>query len=194
MTDINPILRAPIFLRENIRLIAGSAILVWIGMITYWLLDPPEDRLASGAVELVSVILGLILGHRAYRLEVIQPIGTAFGVAWRIGLVWVVLAALGESVTGDALVTMSSFPLLLLAFIVMIAGGFILGYMAGVFWSGVRKIEPQNLIAILLALAGIVLTIFFGSRNLEQQNEQIKQLKEQVEQLTEKNNSKGTSL
>ncbi len=51
-----------------------------------------------------------------------------------------------------ALVTMAVFPLLLLAFIVIIAGGFILGYLAGAFWIGVRNMPPQNLISIIAIL------------------------------------------
>lgn len=201
MTDVNQILRAPIFLTKNITIIAGSAIIVWIAMTISWRPDPPQPEGGWSFAVLIGVILGLMLGHRAYRSNVAQPIGTAFGVAWRIGLVWVVLAALAESVTGDAIVTMSFFPVLLLAFMVIIAGGFILGYLAGTLWNGVSNMSPQNLMVMFLSVTGIVLTIYFGIRSSgeterrveekrqeEQQNELIRQLEEEIERLQKRNN------
>lgn len=198
------IFRAPIFLTKNIGIVSSSAVIVLGGMIMYWGLDKPEDSWGLGVVTLSSIILGILLGYRAHRLNVVRPIGTAFGVAWRIGVVWIVLAAFAESVADPpAIATQASFPLLLLLFIVIIAGAFTIGYMADVIRSGVANMSVQNLTFLILALAGIAATLFFGVRSVdlrengqkrseEQQSERIKQMEEMIKLLQKQNeNAEG---
>ena len=150
MTDINHILRVPIFLRENIRIIASLTILAWAVTILFWQVHP-QPFTGWGVASWIGAILGLILGRRASQSLVAQPIGAAFGVAWRISFVWVVLAALAENGEGEiqsAPFTMPYFPSLLVAFIGVIAGGFILGYLAHTLWlwSGVSKTHDRRTI------------------------------------------------
>ena len=149
MKEINHILRVPIFLRQNIRIIASLTILAWVLIVWSWQLKPPEPVTGWGGASWIGGILGLILGFRASQSLVAQPIWAAFGVAWRISVVWVVLAALAEGGKGEiqsALATMPFFPSLLVAFIGMIAGGFILGYLVHTFllWIGVSKTHDRR--------------------------------------------------
>ncbi len=178
MTDINHILRVPIFLRENIRIIASLTILAWVVTIWFWQVQSPEPVTILfwqvhlqpftgwGVASWIGAILGLILGRRASQSLVAQPIGAAFGVAWRISFVWVVLAALAENGKGNirsAPFTMPFFPSLLVGFIGVIAGGFIIGYLAHTLWLWSDRARPemswQEIVHLLGAIAAI-LTIF----------------------------------
>ena len=149
MTDINHILRVPIFLRENLTIIASLTILAGVVIAWSWQVKPSQHITGWGGASWVGVILGLILGHRASQSLVAQPIWAAFGVAWRISFVWVVLAALAERGEGEiqsAPITMPFFASLLVGFIGVIAGGFILGYLAHtlLLWSGLSKTRDRR--------------------------------------------------
>ena len=204
MTDINHILRVPIFLRENIRIIASLTILAWAvtilfwqvqspGPVTilFWQVQSPGPVTGWGVASWIGAILGLILGRRASQSLVAQPIGAAFGVAWRISFVWVVLAALAENGKGEiqsAPFTMPFFPSLLVAFIGVIAGGFILGYLAHTLWSGVSRMSLQEIMRMLATLLGaiaasiVIFQFLWPSNSREVQQPEAKQSEQREEQ------------
>ena len=163
--------RAPVdasgVLRANTKIVVGSAIVVWCGMSAYWVYDSLMSEIGIAITFLTSMILGVVLGYRAQRLVGVRPLAAALGVAWRIGIVWVVLAAIIEYVTTDhtATLTINKFPEILLPHMFLLAIMFIIGYGAGVVRSSTAKMSTRDIISVigaLISLAGLIATIVFG--------------------------------
>ena len=121
-------------LKANTKIVVVSAIVVWCGMSAHWAYKPlvkiqTLSELGVGIALLTSVFLGAVLGYRAQQLDGVRPVGAALGVAWRLGFVWVVLAAITEhAITGTAEITAHQFPKTLLPHMLLIVVMFIAGY------------------------------------------------------------------
>lgn len=211
MAELTHLFRAQIFLRAQIKIVAASTVILCLGIAAFWGPDPDQtNRLLEeqmqewlGIGAIIGVILASLLGYRAHRSALLQPIGAAFSVAWRIGVVWVVIFALAEfGVVGNAVRTVTTFPLILFSFILVIASGFMLGYLANPLWSNLKRMSPPKVagrdwmtafgsaIVIIAALVGLVLDIqnlnFFKRREqvtIESLEKQVKKQQQQIEKL-----------
>ena len=167
MVDLNHLFRAQVFLREQMKTITGAAIILWLGILAFWEYvpeDQPHGWVGLGLI--ISMILAPRLGHRAYWSEVPQPIGVAGSVAWRIGFIWTMLIMLAEAaLAGSALRTAEDFPLFLLSFTFVIAGGFMLGYLANKLLSEAQTMSGRDwftLITSLVVIIGTAFNIYFN--------------------------------
>lgn len=183
-----------LLLKQRTRIISTAGVVLAL-MLSCWYMDSPGETYVIGAVGVVSLVLSLVLGYAAYRSAIMHPLGMACGVAWRLGAIWIVLAAFAEaSITGGAFLTVRLFPILLVILIGIIGGGFTLGYLAGALRSGVYPVSRQTLITVLFSLLGIVgsvgSAIILAPEDKQQSiREDITELRELVEKLlTEQGN------
>ena len=96
----------------------------------YWSLPQWIEPEAISAAAMVTIFLSFSLGRTARQLGI--GIGrAAFGVSWRIGCIWVVLAAIVESIVSsnhDAATTVIRFPFLFVPTVVISEIAMLLGY------------------------------------------------------------------
>ncbi len=115
------------------------------------------------------------------------------------------LAVLAEyAVTGSqtAIETMGRFPFLFFSSIGAIWSSFLLAYLVGAIWSGLANMSVQNLIHLFLGVAGIVVTVFFGTcgdfgedtrRSPEEQQSELPQEQNKKDDAQEEPVTKGES-
>lgn len=139
------------------------------GIALFWMLAPPSDAQAFYATLLLcSVAVGGSLGYRCCAEPQGQTLWSlAYPVSWRIGCIWVVLAALVESALTDGTVifTLNNLtPYVFLATLLTTAA-FIVGWVLRAVVAGasaVVKFEPLArgewlaVIGIILAVIGII--------------------------------------
>lgn len=169
MADLTHLFRAQVFFREQIKVIAGSAILLWFGVLLLWELDSPgADRLLLVTAEqmqgwwglgaIIGVALTLLMGYRAHQAALSQPIGAAFSVAWRIGVIWGLLFAFAEAgLVGNAVRTVTTFPIFLFSSTIFLAGGFMLGYLANAIWSRAKEASWREWLTAVAYAVGTIL-------------------------------------
>ena len=127
----------------------------------YWMLPIGPDILAVYMAIGITTILGLALGYRAQSLAV-RPFTAAIGVSWRIGLAWVLLAAVVEFVVTDftASMTMNAFPIIFLPTLTILVPTVLAGYVAGIIrhkatWAVVMR-DVVPIVALLISVVGLL--------------------------------------
>ena len=91
-------------LSENTVIVFLAAIILMGAAVLFWTLEVGPDISGIYIGICTTTILALILGYRAQSLGA-RPFRAAYGVAWRIGAAWVVLAAIAEFATTDLTAT-----------------------------------------------------------------------------------------
>ena len=98
----------------------------------YWSLPRWYEVGPISLAALVTVVLSFLLGRSASQLGI--SIGrAAFGISWRIACIWVVLAAITEtliSVNFDAAATVTRFPMLFVPTIIVSEVAMLIGYVS----------------------------------------------------------------
>ena len=151
-------------LSENTVIVFLAAIILMGAAVLFWTLEVGPDISGIYIGICTTTILALILGYRAQSLGA-RPFRAAYGVAWRIGAAWVVLAAIGEFVATDltATVTVNIFPVIFIPTVVIVAPTLLIGYVLGIVWHKAtwevirRDILP--IVGILIAVAGLLATL-----------------------------------
>lgn len=96
----------------------------------YWKLPDWVEAGPISLAALVTSILSFLLGRSARHLNI--GLGrAAFGVSWRVGLIWVVLASIVESLMSlefDTSITVNWFPVLFIPTVIVSEVAMLVGY------------------------------------------------------------------
>ena len=171
-TDGTKKVNASSLLRENIRLVVGSAFIVVVGMALFSL-PPPCDLTRRGwgllLVVLATLILGGVLGRRAQKSDRGLSFKMLIGVAGRIGAIWLVLIEcaeygvtyLGPSLAGSFPTTSTSvehYPIILVCTMVIVIVGFLCSYYAADVARRVWvKMSDRHHVAVVTLAAALTL-------------------------------------
>ena len=96
----------------------------------YWTLPNWVEAGPISLAALVTILLSFLLGRSARHLNI--GLGrAAFGVSWRVGLIWVVLASIVESLMSlefNTSVTVNRFPVLFIPTVIVSEVAMLVGY------------------------------------------------------------------
>ena len=164
---------APSLLRANIQTVVALAAIMVMGMILL-ALSPPWDLVKSGwglfLATLATLILGGILGYRVQQLGGDLPLktlfGVAFGVAWRIGAIWIVLVGCVEYGMTSLSVsfpttsaTVDHYPIILVCILFIVTGSFLLGYATGGARGGLANLWHRDRWATFVGLVQVLIVL-----------------------------------
>lgn len=99
-------------LSESAAIVLVLSIVALVGWSLSWLPDSPTNSIGPILSFAACVLLGGLLGHRAATAKRTRPVRLAFGVAWRIAAIWVILASVAEYIWTDqtSTATLIRFP------------------------------------------------------------------------------------
>ena len=149
-------------IESNKRAVAAASIIFSVGMGVFWVLDNPVDwDVFFINIFLSAAIIGSVLGYRCQGQNQARVTALAYPVSWRIGCIWIVLAAIVESVVTDFTV---AYTLNILSpFLLVMTGWMALTFMGGwlmkKFVSGLQtlsRLEWLQVVMILLTAISIV--------------------------------------
>lgn len=168
--DVNiwaEILSASVILRANIKNVVFSGIITMLGFSLMYESDATWGKHGSYLVLMSTVILGAILGYRAHGKDSVRPFESVFGVAWRIGAVWVVLAVLAEYLVPECVLTVKTVPFQFLSaifFSSMLCVGvpYLLAYLLAYLLDVVRpeRLSVNTVLQVLALLIGVIPLVF----------------------------------
>ena len=146
-------------LRANKLIVVVFAVFFCLGEAIFWYLPETHDAMGRVVQIIASGILGGILGSR--RSPEGSLFGDAFGVAWRVSAIWVVLAAGTEAlITGDAQLNTMNFPTVVFQQALVILGGFIAGNLIEGLSSSRIKVSAPVVWTAIGACAAVTAAVF----------------------------------
>lgn len=148
----------------TISFIGFMAVAYW-----YWGLPSWIEIWPFALAALITILLSFSLGKSAYKLEV--GLGSAvFGIPWRLGFAWVVLASIVEIARYPGLpsLTVTNFPWLLVPTVFVSGISVMIGYVSrsaehadysiGSIWTFIRQ-EIVPVAGVVIALAVLVVEL-----------------------------------
>ncbi len=177
MPELARLLGAPIVLQAHTKLMLTSGALFLVAAWFAWLADSPKD-VHLYIVACFSVPVGLVLGYRAKRLKLeleldgAQPLRTAIGVAWRIGVLWIMVSAIGEYLAMETTeATVTGFPGMFILSLFSVGSAFLFAYGATAAAIAIRNrskatIGWPQVVNLLIGIGGLSVGLFqlTGSR------------------------------
>ena len=151
------------------RLMPVGVAIIAVSMVAFWNLSAEHDDWAIYVVLAVGACIGLVLGFRHSRAGHDTALRSAFGVGWRIGAIWILVAGVVEYVVTDqtATFTVLKFPEVFLPLAAIVAIAFYVSHYV-VAWA--RRLHRVSLsdraLNVVLGLTGIVIATAFGIAGL----------------------------
>lgn len=159
------------------KTIVAMSLLFLVGNIFFWLLDPPNWAVFFGTISVVALGTGFLLGYHCQGLTAVRPTTLAYPISWRIGCVWVVVAAMAEFFLTDLTIsyTLNSLSpfifigtgLMALAFL---AGSLVRKAMTGLGQVGMKPHEWAQLIAAIVGAISLPVYVLSNPRTELQPN------------------------
>ncbi len=186
MPELSRLLGAPIVLQANTMWMLVSGILFFLTAWFAWEADLPKHTHLY-LVVIFGVPLGLVLGYRAKRLKLrleldgAQPLRTGLGVAWRTGVLWVLISAIGEYfATGATSATVEDFPAMFGLSLVAVSSSFLLAYGATAAVIAIRSksggpLGWSHVLNLLIGIGGFVIGIvqLFGNTGSDAEDKRL---------------------
>ena len=137
-----------------------------------WSRGDPDWMAFAGTLFFIAIVLGGVLGYRCQGLGLVRPLALSYPVSWRLGCVWVVLAAMAEFFLTDLTVSFTLdvlSPHILISTMAM-AVSFCAGCLTKRVVDGIKSLSRQDLLQIavvLLAAAMLAYTIYITPPSTE---------------------------
>ena len=168
-------------IREHRLFAVVSTITAGLGMTAFALFlsdELPVGQWGLFVVVLSGTAVGVVLGCHTQQANrssysVSSMYKMAFGVAWRVGTIWVVLAGcieygvtLNTATLPTTTVTVTNYPAMFLFFTGIIASGFFFTYIALATWNRIRvktlsvsNFHIWNVVATLTGIAALIVSV-----------------------------------
>ena len=158
------VITVPELIRRHPVVVMVAGFIAWAGAALAWLPEPDSFQenqlLATLLLTLASSIVGATLGYRSRGLDGIRPFRTSLGLSWRIAAVWVVLVAISEwGQTDDAVLTVTTFPMVLLPQMVIVAASYLAGFAVALIQNGMRNLSRSELLQAIAAAGAVVAAV-----------------------------------